>query len=257
MQYYYAYHGPKNDGDFNWQSGYGLTSKSKRDKVAVGSHVIVIQKPSQASEFRLCGVFKVRKHYNDMTNTFPYRFELENISKLSEYIVLNDVELSDDLPLINGGNTGWSNFQKHFCTQGLTFQRYLESEVTKILLSQINPRAVLYESIIDRFRKKVINSSGSSSEERRKRLKSARANPKQKKVNIIVYDRNPDVVAEVLYRAKGNCEKCLSIAPFNRKSDGSPFLEVHHKVPLAQGGDDTVENAVALCPNCHREAHYG
>jgi len=34
-------------------------------------------------------------------------------------------------------------------------------------------------------------------------------------------------------------------------------LEVHHKVPLAEGGDDTVENAIALCPNCHRHAHYG
>ncbi|MEY8786001.1 HNH endonuclease [Citrobacter freundii] len=22
-------------------------------------------------------------------------------------------------------------------------------------------------------------------------------------------------------------------------------------------GEDSVENAIALCPNCHREAHYG
>jgi hypothetical protein len=28
-------------------------------------------------------------------------------------------------------------------------------------------------------------------------------------------------------------------------------------VPLARGGEDTVENAVAVCPNCHREAHFG
>lgn len=33
--------------------------------------------------------------------------------------------------------------------------------------------------------------------------------------------------------------------------------EVHHKVPLSAGGDDTVENAIALCPNCHRKAHFG
>ena len=25
---------------------------------------------------------------------------------------------------------------------------------------------------------------------------------------------------------------------------------------LADGGPDTVENAVALCPNCHRRLHY-
>ena len=26
---------------------------------------------------------------------------------------------------------------------------------------------------------------------------------------------------------------------------------------LADGGADTVENAIAVCPNCHRELHYG
>ncbi|HDR7378766.1 TPA: HNH endonuclease [Bacillus toyonensis] len=39
--------------------------------------------------------------------------------------------------------------------------------------------------------------------------------------------------------------------------DGTPYLEVHHVVPLATGGEDSVENAVALCQNCHRKAHYG
>ena len=26
---------------------------------------------------------------------------------------------------------------------------------------------------------------------------------------------------------------------------------------LLEGGPDTVENAIALCPNCHRKQHYG
>jgi 5-methylcytosine-specific restriction endonuclease McrA len=43
---------------------------------------------------------------------------------------------------------------------------------------------------------------------------------------------------------------------FNRQ-DGRPYLEVHHVVPLSEGGDDTLENAAALCPSCHRELHYG
>jgi 5-methylcytosine-specific restriction protein A len=257
MKYYYAYHGPMNDEDFDWKFGYGLQIKSKRDKVAIGSEVIVIQKPDKVLEFRLCGVFKITAHYDDMTNVFPYRFELENVSKLSEYIVLNVIELSNELPIITGGNNGWSNFHKHFCTQGITFQKLLEPEVTEILLSQIDLQEMTFESVLESFTKKVISSSKSSTEERRKRLKSARAKPKQKTVTTIVYDRNPDVVAEVLFRAKGSCEKCFKLAPFNRKSDRSPYLEVHHKVPLAQDGDDTVENAIALCPNCHREAHYG
>ena len=57
--------------------------------------------------------------------------------------------------------------------------------------------------------------------------------------------------------ANGVCEKCDSPAPFNRTKDGTPYLEVHHWKFLADGGKDIVENAGALCPNCHREAHYG
>jgi 5-methylcytosine-specific restriction protein A len=59
-----------------------------------------------------------------------------------------------------------------------------------------------------------------------------------------------------MLRAKGLCEACGCKAPFIRISDGTPYLEIHHIEPLADGGDDTVKNATALCPNCHRRAHY-
>lgn len=70
------------------------------------------------------------------------------------------------------------------------------------------------------------------------------------------FQRNPAVKAWILQQANGQCEACGQIAPFNG-SDGEPFLEVHHLRQLADQGSDTVSNAVALCPNCHREAHYG
>jgi 5-methylcytosine-specific restriction protein A len=104
---------------------------------------------------------------------------------------------------------------------------------------------------------KVKKSSIDSPEKRAVRLKKARTNPKQKLSQIIVYERNPDVIADVLFRAKGKCEYCKCNAPFMRKKDNTPYLEVHHKKPLAKGGKDTVENAEALCPNCHRQKHYG
>ncbi|MEB2604822.1 HNH endonuclease [Burkholderia cenocepacia] len=72
-----------------------------------------------------------------------------------------------------------------------------------------------------------------------------------------VFERNPDVIAEALHLARGICQGCGNPAPFERKATGRPYLEVHHVVPLAEGGDDTVSNAIALCPNCHRERHYG
>lgn len=69
------------------------------------------------------------------------------------------------------------------------------------------------------------------------------------------YSRLASVVAWVLAKANGRCEVCDEAAPFIDK-DGMPFLEVHHVRPLAEGGPDMVENAVAACPNCHRRLHH-
>jgi hypothetical protein len=91
---------------------------------------------------------------------------------------------------------------------------------------------------------------------RARRLANAVAQPRRVEISSFVFIRNPDVIVEVLARAKGVCEFCGAAAPFIRKSDGTPYLEVHHKTRLADGGQDTVQNAVALCPNCHRREHY-
>ena len=93
--------------------------------------------------------------------------------------------------------------------------------------------------------------------DRAARLAAADPMPKTATVTATVYLRNPDVGATVLLRAGNNCEGCGKPAPFLRLSNGTPYLEVHHKHRLADGGTDTVENAIALCPNCHREAHHG
>lgn len=81
-------------------------------------------------------------------------------------------------------------------------------------------------------------------------------NPTGFKTTVTQYNRDPAVVAWVLSEASGVCECCSQPAPFTRE-DGTPFLEVHHVLRLADGGPDTTNNAVALCPNCHRELHYG
>jgi len=93
--------------------------------------------------------------------------------------------------------------------------------------------------------------------DRAARLAKAPRKPGQRLVQTIVFDRNPDVVADVLSRAKGICELCGKNAPFLRRTDRTAYLEVHHKIQLDQDGDDTVENAVAAYPNCHRKEHHG
>jgi hypothetical protein len=80
--------------------------------------------------------------------------------------------------------------------------------------------------------------------------------PAQVSRTTSVYERDPLVRAFVLRRSAGKCECCNKEAPFVDQN-GEPFLEVHHIQPLAEGGDDVVENAAAICPNCHRECHHG
>jgi 5-methylcytosine-specific restriction protein A len=117
---------------------------------------------------------------------------------------------------------------------------------------------VTIESELDsQFEEKVKQAKNSSKQSRIARLANAPKKPPTVTVLTTAYVRNADVVAEVLERAGGKCEGCGKAAPFKRKSDGTPYLEVHHKVQLALGGEDTVENAAAVCPNCHRSEHYG
>ena len=63
------------------------------------------------------------------------------------------------------------------------------------------------------------------------------------------YPRDPKVRAAVLLRSGGRCER----AECGRGRDYSGFLDVHHI--LGVGASDRVWSCVALCPNCHREAH--
>jgi len=120
----------------------------------------------------------------------------------------------------------------------------------------------LFESrnIIDldnEFQKQVSSSFELSKDERKKRINQANTTPKIKYVLTKVYTRNPHIVAERLELANGICDICHKPAPFNKLKDGKPYLEVHHKIQLANGGHDTLKNTEALCPNCHRWKHFG
>lgn len=69
--------------------------------------------------------------------------------------------------------------------------------------------------------------------------------------------RNPYVVAGALLRAQGRCEVPACTRELFRRTDGTPYLEVHHLIPLAEDGLDTLSNVAAICPSCHREMHHG
>lgn len=67
--------------------------------------------------------------------------------------------------------------------------------------------------------------------------------------------RNPIVRKLALERAGGNCEYCGQKGFLTH--NGFLFLETHHVIPLSESGPDDIFNVAAVCPNCHREAHYG
>jgi len=81
---------------------------------------------------------------------------------------------------------------------------------------------------------------------------SQAASTNVKLINVMI--RAEAVKRYALGRANGLCEGCRQPAPFNTRK--GPFLEVHHVYHLSDGGPDHPANVIALCPNCHRRAHY-
>ena len=107
------------------------------------------------------------------------------------------------------------------------------------------------------FQRRADASSKLSMEELKQLVAKAPKQPTRVEHTVSSFERSVYVVAAAMKRAKGVCEGCKKPAPFKKKSNHQPYLEVHHKKLLAEGGLDTLANAIALCPNCHREAHYG
>jgi hypothetical protein len=74
------------------------------------------------------------------------------------------------------------------------------------------------------FESEVEKSSKDSSKNRLDRISKAPKIPAKLVVATTMYQRNPDVVAEVLFRANGICDICMQPAPFERRKDGTPYL---------------------------------
>jgi 5-methylcytosine-specific restriction endonuclease McrA len=85
-----------------------------------------------------------------------------------------------------------------------------------------------------------------------KRAKSAgRSSPKMELSPVNRFIRSNDVLTYAKAVADGVCSLCGC----NSELDPMQFLDCHHIVFLRDGGSDTRENVVAVCPNCHRKLH--
>jgi HNH endonuclease len=69
-----------------------------------------------------------------------------------------------------------------------------------------------------------------------------------------VYRRDPKVRADIIRIANGHCE-CCGEEGFLTQS-GQRYLETHHLVGVSERGPDKASNIVAVCPTCHKKAHF-
>ena len=84
---------------------------------------------------------------------------------------------------------------------------------------------------------------------------------KKEKKEIIIEQRLPldnNLKKRILLRANYKCENefCTKPRPF-KKEDKTTYLEFHHIIPYCECRKHEYENIVALCPNCHKQIHFG
>lgn len=90
----------------------------------------------------------------------------------------------------------------------------------------------------------------------RDRALTTAANERPVKERVAKFqERSAAITIYARRRANGRCEGCREPAPFRTKQ-GVPYLEVHHVRRLTDGGPDHPSWVVAICPTCHRRAHY-
>jgi hypothetical protein len=79
--------------------------------------------------------------------------------------------------------------------------------------------------------------------------------PERRLGQVAYFTRNQQVRDQAIARADGRCEYCNQEGFLT--SEGKRYLESHHIQALGEEGPDTEGNVIALCPNDHREAHFG
>lgn len=115
-------------------------------------------------------------------------------------------------------------------------QEELSQETSEKLINKVLPK----KSRLEAIREKIAESE---------REKTDYVELKGKKIR-----RNQLIVAYVKETAGYKCQACgFSF----EKKDGSRYVEAAHIKQLAKSHMDTIDNMVALCPNCHKKFDLG
>ena len=195
--------------------------------------------------------------------------KIESKNNLRELLVSSDYVLSE----IDNGianirlahlcqklNIGFKNIQLMFEDEGIAIKLDPNLKISYDLLQQIILKTPEISSSpnhlnrIDSTLEKSDINIPSELIELRDKISNIDDISYTKSVVLNQFTRNEYIREFVLIRSKGICELCENKAPFHDKY-GNPFLETHHVEYLSKGGKDSIENVVALCPNCHRKIH--
>ena len=126
--------------------------------------------------------------------------------------------------------------------------------VFPLILRDSNPIAYSVDEFNSVQKKREKKAKRLSIEELKEKAKKAPAKVGERNVQGVQYERDPYIALLTKLRANGICDLCNQPGPFKDKN-GDLYLESHHIDWLSNGGLDTPENTVALCPNCHRKMH--
>lgn len=155
--------------------------------------------------------------------------------------------------------------------QGTRHSRVLTDNDVGILLDAINKNRVSKseEFLREHERKKNEEAKkylrkklrGLSRTKRLERINSlieqrSRANAPGSKVtegSSVQYERDYILADALKEKYENKCQICLST--FETKNNGY-YSEVHHIMPLKEGGLDVDNNILILCPTCHRKLHH-
>lgn len=73
------------------------------------------------------------------------------------------------------------------------------------------------------------------------------------------YERSPDTNRKYGRAWKRIRDRYITLHPLCERCKGNgrltPAVEVHHKLPVSQGGQHNKENLMALCRSCHNKIH--
>lgn len=170
-----------------------------------------------------------------------YTVHLFEVSSPKEYLYRGQVELAGDYQFEDQPDED-GNIRKVIVFP-LRLKSLNEEDIRLIEETQTKKMKTIRELPLKELKKKIS----------KKRQKDSRFSGAYY-VTRKVYPQDEYVKEYVRRRANGKCELCGKTAPFLDPS-GTPFLEWHHIVWRSRKGENSIENTVMLCPNCHRKMH--